>query len=323
MMRTKRIENLPVEVSSFIYGTATSPMISGENADEVLDAAFEAGITTFDTARLYGKAEEVLGDWVYRRRIRDRINILTKGCHHDEKGSRVTPEHIHEDLKVSLEMLRTDYVDIYLLHRDDPSVPVGSIVECLNGLREQGKIRLFGGSNWTVERLEEANEYAEKHHLQPFSVSSPSFSLAEMVRDPWGGSVWLSGPSRSGDRKWYTANQMPVFAYSSLARGFLSGKYRTDQEKKIDQCLSWAPIEEYYCPENVERLRRVEHLAKEKGVSVPVIALSWALCQPMNVFCILSPSSVKHLLDLLQVFQVSLSPKEARWLDLQERPLEK
>ena len=181
-------------------------MMAGENAGEILDAAFEAGITTFDTARLYGKAESVLGDWVRRRNLRGKVNILTKGCHPANDEPRVSPQVIREELEISLEQLQTDYVDIYLLHRDDPNVEVGPIVECLNQLKEEGKIKVFGGSNWTLQRLSQANEYASSHGLQPFSISSPSFSLVEMVRDPWGGSVWLSGPSRAADREWYVNN---------------------------------------------------------------------------------------------------------------------
>ena len=205
-MQNKSIANLPIAVSPFIYGTATSKMMAGENADEILDAAFEAGFTTFDTARLYGKAESVLGDWVRRRSLRGKVNILTKGCYPANDKPRVSPQVIREELEISLEQLQTDYVDIYLLHRDDPNVEVGPIVECLNQLKEEGKIKVFGGSNWTPQRLSQANEYASSHGLQPFSISSPSFSLVEMVRDPWGGSVWLSGPSRAADREWYVNN---------------------------------------------------------------------------------------------------------------------
>ena len=84
----------------------------------------------------------------------------------------------------------------------------------------------------------------------------------------------------------------------------------------IEQCLSWAPIQEYGCPENIERLRRAEHLADEKGVSVPTVAHAWALKQPLNLFCILGPSSPSHLDSLLRAFEVELTDHEADWLNL-------
>ncbi|MFR1474258.1 MAG: aldo/keto reductase [Hydrogeniiclostridium mannosilyticum] len=171
---------------------------SGENADDILDAALESGITTFDTACLYGAAERVLGDWIERRGVRSRVNVLTKGCYQNEERARVSPADIRSDLEESLEQLKLKSVDIYLLHRDDPSVPVETLVDCLNELKRAGKFKLFGGSNWSVERLVAANRYAAENGLQPFSISSPSYSLAEMIRDP--GAAACGCPALHGKR---------------------------------------------------------------------------------------------------------------------------
>lgn len=102
--------------------------------------------------------------------------------------------------------------------------------------------------------------------------------------------------------------------------GFLSGKYRTSQKEEIHSTLSWAPVEEYYCEDNVERLRRAECLAEKKGATVPAVVLAWALRQPMNLFCILSPSSRQHLEALLCAFQLSLSDEEAAMAGFNVRP---
>ena len=103
---------------------------------------------------------------------------------------------VREDLEKSLENLRTDYIDIYLAHRDDEQVSVEEIVEAFNALHAEGKIGAFGGSNWTHQRSEESNEYAYKHDMLPFTVSSPNFGLAEQVKDLWGGgSISISGPA--------------------------------------------------------------------------------------------------------------------------------
>ena len=99
----------------------------------------------------------------------------------------MTDFDILHDAHNSLAKLKTNHLDIYMLHRDDPSVPVGPIVDVLNRLYDEGKIGAFGGSNWTVERTEEANNYALKHGLQPFTVASPNFGLADQLGDPWGG----------------------------------------------------------------------------------------------------------------------------------------
>ena len=169
----------------------------------------------------------MLGQWIQSRNIRHKVNIITKGCHHDDNGKRVTPKDLFADANTSLAELNTDYIDLYLLHRDDESKPVSDIIEALNELQAQGNILSFGASNWTHTRIAEANEYAKKHGLNGFSVSSPCFSVAKRIFDPWGGSVDISGNENKYAREWYVENNIPVIAYSSLARSFLSGKFKS------------------------------------------------------------------------------------------------
>ena len=112
-----------------------------------------------------------------------------KGAHHDHNGPRVTKEAIRRDLLTSLERLRTDYVELYALHRDDPSVPVGEIIEALNEHIEAGRIGAIGGSNWTWQRPHAANDYAASHGLTGFTFSSPNLSLAKANEPFWEGCV--------------------------------------------------------------------------------------------------------------------------------------
>ena len=320
-MQYYQISGLDRPVSRFIFGTAIASMSAGEDAGALLDAVFAAGINTFDTALLYGDSERSLGRWVKERGLRDQVNILTKGCHHSRFRSRVTPRDLLSDFRKSLTRLDMDHVELYLLHRDDPSQPVGPIVETLNELKAQGRVRCFGGSNWTHERIEAANEYAYAHGLTGFAVSSPCFSLAEQIGDPWGGSVHISGPGHRAAREWYIRNHMPVLAYSSLARGFLSGKFSPDSGKTVAEVfprMGEAIAKEYEYPDNLERLRRVEKLAAEKGLTVPQVALAWTLNQPLFVSPILSPSTVDHLEANLRAFEVELTREECLWLNLGE-----
>jgi len=210
--------------------------------------------------------------------------------------------------------LKTDYIDIYLLHRDDESVSPESVLEGLNEYYDSGKIKIFGGSNWSVNRLEEVNNLAKKEGIKGFSVSSPCFSLAEQIGDPWGGSVNISGDSHKSDRKWYEENQIPVISYSALARGFLSGKYKTGMNI-YGSGLQNGTIEEYNYPENILRLKRCENLAKEKNTEVSVIALSYILGQDMNVFPIISPSEKEHLKINLMALDIKLSKEEIIYLE--------
>ncbi len=307
-------------VSRIFYGTSVRPMMQGENADDLLDAAVGQGICAFDLARHYGKAEEVFGRWMQKRGNRKDLVLLSKGGHPGLLGNkRINEQAIRKDLEESLSLLQTDYIDIYLLHRDDPKVPAGEIVEVLNALHAEGKIGAFGGSNWTWERIREANEYADKHGLLPFSVSSPNFGLADQGKDPWGnGCVTISGPKRADARAWYRQNQMPVIAYSSLGRGFFSGKLKSSDKKQAKKVLDHAARRGYVSDENFERLRRCEILAEEKGCTVPQIALAWIFTQGMNVFAVVSTTNPKRMEENVRALQVPLTQEEARYLDLQD-----
>ena len=107
------LKQLSVPVSQMIYGTAIKPLMEGNDADEILDQVFAQGITTFDTARSYGKSENGLGRWIIKRENRDKINILTKGCNPDQTGLKFTPQSLRGELMQSLEALQTDYTCIY------------------------------------------------------------------------------------------------------------------------------------------------------------------------------------------------------------------
>ena len=317
-METIRLKNLKNDVSRLIYGTATPPMMAGEDADEALDYVLEQGITTFDTARSYGGSEESLGRWIEKRGNRRAVNILTKGCNPDQTGLAFTPESLRGELEASLRALRTDYVDLYCLHRDAPDVDVAVFIETLNGFIDEGRILAFGASNWHYTRMEQANEYAYAHGLQGFAFGSPAFSLAEVVGDPWGGSVHLSGADNAAARRWFEVNHIPVFPYSSFARGFFSGKYRTDRDRSPQDVLPPWTCEEYVCPDNLERLRRAERLADERGWTVAQVNLAWVLAQPFVCCPVFSPSTVPHIRDNLKGLDIHLTEAERRWLNLED-----
>lgn len=308
-MDTIRLEGLKVPVSRVIYGTAISALMSGGEADDVLNLALEKGITTFDTARSYELSEDGVGRWVEKYGLRDRVNILTKGCNPDLSGLAFTPE--------SLRRLKMDCVDLYALHRDAPGWDVSVFIDTLNRFADEGKIRVFGASNWHHLRMEEANEYAYKHGLRGFVFGSPAFSLAEIVGDPWGGSVHLSGASKADARKWFRENKMPVFPYSSFARGFFSGKFRTDSGlAPLDVLPPWT-CEEYVCEANLERLRRAEQLGGERGWTVGQINLAWIMAQDFVCCPIFSPSTTAHMEENLKGLEIKLTQEEMKWLNLE------
>jgi len=310
------LEMLPQPASRIVLGTASDPIAAGENADALFDGAVERGVNFFDTARSYGRAEEVLGGWIRRRGNREKVIVLTK-CGDIRNGIvKVNRQVILEQLETSLRTLQTDYVDILLLHRDDPETPVGEIMETLHDLKSEGKVRLFGISNWTVDRIREGNLYALRNRIEDFSVSSPSYSLALQLDDPFGGGcVSVAGPEHQADRDWYTGTQMPVVAYSSLGRGFFSGRFRADDPEGAKQVLDIYAQKGYLYPENLRRLKRAEELAQQKGITVPEIAMRYVFTTSMNLFAVVSTTKPERLDGSIRAAANPLTAEEAKWLE--------
>ncbi len=314
-MEYLNIKGLDKKLSKMVLGTAYFLETMQEEHNKTLDDALEAGINVFDTAALYtdGQSESVLGKWMKSRGVEDKVAILSKGAHYNAYRKRVTPFDILADIHDSFARLDVDCIDIYLLHRDDPNVPVATIVDCLNRLYEDGKIRVFGGSNWTHRRIEEANEYAYKYGLEPFRASSPNYSLCVQNGNPWGDDcVTLSGDNEA--LEFYKKNQMPIFAYAALANGFLSGGFAHNEIEKAPQFMEEFSLKGYVIDENVERLRRSEIIAEKYGVSVPQVALAWVLRQNLKTFTIVRSDTKERLLKNVQAIEIQLTDEEVRWL---------
>jgi aryl-alcohol dehydrogenase-like predicted oxidoreductase len=227
---------------------------------------------------------------------------------------RVTPEAIHEDITTSLAEMQLDSMEIYILHKDDPDAAVGPIVEALNEEVRDGRIKAFGGSSWTHQRISETNAYAEAHGLQPFTVSSPNFALAVPNEPMWLGCVSIAGDAEAFD--WYARTRTPIFAWSSQARGFFSGRYKpeltegpTEDQRNV--------IRTYYSAANWERYHRAEELAKEKGCTLQQVTLAWVLHQPLDVYALIGPATVEELNNSLGALDVSLEADELAWLNLE------
>jgi len=318
-MKYTRFPYVKNEVSKIVFGTAIPVFLEGTEQNELLSAAYDMGITTFDTARVYGDAEKSLGKWIYEKNMRDKIVLISKCSHHDlvTGEKRVNEAAIRADFATSTQYLNTDYIDIYVLHRDDLSVPAGNVVEVLNAMHAEGKIGAFGGSNWTHQRIEQANEYAYKKGLIPFTVSSPNFGLAQQVADPWGGGcVSIAGPGNEEVREWYKKNDIKVLAFATLAHGFFTGRIKSDRPETAAQVLDEAGMRGFYCAENMERLRRCEELSAKKGCSVAQLAMAWSLSQNLDVCALVGTSNIGRLQENVAALDILLTEDEMKWLDL-------
>jgi aryl-alcohol dehydrogenase-like predicted oxidoreductase len=310
-------------VSRLVQGTIMVGSKSSQQLDEsfaLLDAIFELGCTTFDTAHGYGggDCERTVGRWVNDRGVRDQVVILGKGAHHNQDRQRVTPYDITADLHDSLARFQFDHIDLYLLHRDDPRVPVGPIVEVLNEHKRAGLIHAFGGSNWSVQRVQEANAYAKAQGLEGFSASSPNFSLAVQAKPPWANCISISGEQGKVDRAWYQETQMPLFPWSSLAGGFFSGRFRRDNLNSFESYLDKLCVETYCIEENFRRLDRVRELAEEKGMTIPQIATAYVMSQPLNLFALVGCQTGAEFKANLDAIAVRLTAHEIAWLELRQ-----
>ncbi|MFC1464151.1 MAG: aldo/keto reductase [Candidatus Brachytrichaceae bacterium NZ_4S206] len=299
-----RIAGVDKPISRLVLGVDNQENIA--YASVMFDAFFERGGNAFDTAFIYGggKHETLLGQWIRNRGIREEVVILDKGAH----TPFCTPENLNRHFAISLERLQTDYVDIYMLHRDNPQVPVGEFVEALNEHYRAGRMRAFGGSNWTIERIEAANAYAAAHGLQGFSAISNNFSLARMVEPPWEGCLSASTPEF---RDWLTRTQTPLFPWSSQARGFFLDDTAPDFKADPERVRCW------FSDDNFERLRRARELAKKYGVLPINIALAYVLHQPFPTFPLIGPRTLYELRTSLPALDVTLTPDEVKWLNLE------
>ena len=306
-----KVSGVGKPVARVVHGTTMLTTDALEQGMDLLDGVFAAGGTTFDSAWNYGggDCERVLGAWMERRGNREQVVILTKGCHPNQDRVRVTPADLTSDLLDSLARLRTGYVDIYLLHRDDPSLPVDAIVATMAEHHAAGRIHAYGGSNWSVPRIEEANAYAARHGLPAFAASSPNYSLAVQLRAPWDGCLSIGGPEAAGDRDWYRRTQLPLFSWSSLAGGFFSGRFGRDKPRPDSgrEVLS----ADTYCSEgNFDRLETAQAIGRAHGVSTARVALAYIMQTGLDAYPIAASATPEEFADNAAALDLQLSAEE-------------
>jgi aryl-alcohol dehydrogenase-like predicted oxidoreductase len=279
----------------------------GEGAP-VWDHWLDVGGNAFDTAYVYGggKHEQALGDWMAKRGVAKDTVVIVKGAH----TPHCDPQSIGRQLTESLDRLQLDFAPIYIMHRDNPDVPVGEFVEALNALRDAGRIGIFGGSNWTVERFHEANLYAADHHLQTLSVLNNNLSLAVMEKPVWAGCISSNNPKTLA---FLRAGGAAHFSWSSQARGyFLAAELRNrlPEDTRPETCFG--------SEANAERRRRAENLAARLGVSAHNIATAWVLNQSFPSFALVGARAVEEIDSTLPGCGLKLSEEDVRWLNLED-----
>jgi predicted dehydrogenase/aryl-alcohol dehydrogenase-like predicted oxidoreductase len=316
-MRHGHVPGLDKPVSSLVMGCDNQPGMS--HAAIMWDHFFEHGGNAFDTAWLYGSGamERLLGWWHRSRGVREDLVIVGKGAH----TPHCFPDAIGTQLTESLDRLQTDYVDVYFMHRDNLDIPVGEFVDALNREVAAGRVRVFGGSNWTLPRLQAANEYAARNGLRGFAAVSNNFSLARMVTPIWPGVVAATDPEF---RAWLTATGTALMPWSSQARGFFTPWADTvlaDAAQENVAITSMQPTaaelkRTWVSPDNLERRARAGQFARARGVEMINVALAWVLTQPFPCMPLIGPRTLAETRSCLRALELPISAEESAWLDL-------
>lgn len=306
-----RVARLVLGCGSF-GGIGSAPAFHGlgeteAQASELMDRAWAAGLRAFDTADAYGggRSESFIGRWLRAKgaRVRDELMLTSKvfnpvGPGPDERG--LSRKHVLRQIDASLARLQTDRLELYLMHEFDPDVPLEETLEALDELVRAGKVRHIGASNFTAEQLARALELSERNGWAKVRCLQNSFSALE----------------RSAERELFpfcTAHGVAFTAYSPLAGGWLSGKYRAGEAYPDGSRMTLRP--EPYLHLSSERIFRglaaFEVAARARGVTMSTLALAWVLAQPHVAAAVIGPRNPAQLEQALVACQVQLTPDEA------------
>jgi aryl-alcohol dehydrogenase-like predicted oxidoreductase len=313
------IRGVDKPISALALGTAFFRQADRQTWFDLLDEFQQLGGTMVDSGRAYGDSEAVIGEWLETRRARAEMVLVTK-CAHGQDAilpAKDFEQVVTRELETSLECLRTEYVDLYMLHRDNPAVPVGRIVERLNQEVERGRVRALGASNWTYERVNDANEYATQHGLEGFAVVSNNLSLAVPTGPFYPGLV----STDAAGEQWHTTTGTPLLSWSSQARGFFTGRYADAMQRGTSDgadVFTVKMVETYGTAENLERLRRAQELgARLSGYSAVQIALAWLLHKPFTLIPVVGPRTCAELTSCVEATSIELTRAQCAWVNLE------
>ncbi len=282
-MQYIEIPGVQTPMSRVVQGAISLFALDDPSRFALLDAAVDAGINAFDTAVNYATPDDgvdaILGRWIRHRGSREGIVISAKGCHPELPDwiPRVNPDAINEDINRSRQQIGVDHLDLWLFHRDDPSVEIGSLVEAVNVAIDRGHIGAWGVSNWTTSRIESAADYADAHGLRGPVANSAHFSLVDQLDEPWDDVVTLTGPDRAADREWHREREVAVVAWSPLAGGFLSERIARQELEDANEGHLADTARCYLSDDNWARRERAAEVGRRLGLTLSQVALAWAL----------------------------------------------
>ena len=288
----------PMAIGGNVFGWTAD----GRATNEILDTYFEHGGNFIDTADSYaaGRSEIMIGNWMRDRRVRSGIVVATKiGKSAENPG--VTAKAVSRAVNASLQRLQTDYIDLLYLHIDDPEVPFEETLLAVDDLIRAGKVRHFGASDHSANRLIEARVIAAQLGVTPLVAVQNHYNL--MNRNGYEGDLArVAAQQRLG--------VMPRFA---LASGFLTGKYRTKAD--LGRNSRGTELERYLSKRGMRVLTALDQVAREQNATVATIALAWLLSKPSIVAPVASASHAEQVIELVAAAKIQLSRHQVAELD--------
>lgn len=333
-MKYIQLNNTDLNVSRICLGTAGfGDKLDQEKSFKVLDTFVQAGGNFIDTANVYCKwlegrgncSEQIIGKWLKDRGTQGKVIVATKGAHYsfeDQGRSRVNREDIRTDLDESCRTLGTDVIDFYWLHRDDPKKPAEEIVDILEELQKEGRIRYFGFSNYRTKRLKEIQKCLEERNHPGITAVSNQWSLAGI--NPGGNTnpdPTLVEFSRE-EYKWHCETKTASIPFSSTAMGFFSKlqKMGVLYTEKVDTFwmrnmesqiadLSESIKKSYWNETNLRTYQKLLKLQKETGHSLQSLSLAYFFHQPFQTVPVTGVSNLNQLKDALAACDIDFEPE--------------
>ena len=302
-MQKRKLGKSELEVAPLAFGGN----VFGWTADEktsfsLLDAFANAGLNFIDTADSYsnwvpgnkgGESETIIGKWLKQHGGRDKMLIGTKlGSELSPKKKGLSKKYILESVEGSLQRLQTDYIDLYQSHYFDPETPQDETLAAYGQLIQEGKVRAIGASNFTPQQLLEALEISKQNNLPRYESLQPEYNLYD----------------RAGFEQKLEPlcleNQVGVISYFSLAKGFLSGKYRSEAD--LNKSPRGRGVKEYLNERGFRVLQALDDIAQQYNSDPASVSLAWLISRPSITAPIASATSLEQLHSLIKAAQLNL-----------------
>jgi aryl-alcohol dehydrogenase-like predicted oxidoreductase len=308
MVLKRRIGRSSIEVAPLALGGNVFGWTADEEASfAILDAFVAAGGTMIDTADVYsawvsghvgGESEEVIGRWLKRDPSkRQQVVIATKVG----MASGLSADSVAKACEDSLKRLGVERIDLYYQHKDDPAVPLEESLGAFERLRQEGKIRAVGLSNFGADRIDEAFDTAERLGFARPVALQPRYNLID--REEYEGSLRAAAER----------HDLGVFPYYGLASGFLTGKYRRKED--LEKSPRGQGVAKYLDARGMRVLAALDEISRETGAALATVALAWLIAQPTIVAPLASATSLDQLSELTAAMSLKLSNDQISRLD--------